>query len=168
MALRRSLIRIDKASLLETFSSLKIRNFRYTPSCLQLLRKSISNFSLFFLYSQICVSLQHVLKELSISENFIFKQLSTIEFYVLKKSIKSHNKKFLKKSLYTQHRKLSSLTRGCNLPIFAAHETVNKLMQYKLSQEEIDLLKAGLFNPTRENSKIRNLHYLQKDSSFFY
>ena len=51
MALRRSLLRIDKASLLETFGSLKIRNFGYTPSCLQLLRKSMSNFSLFFLYS---------------------------------------------------------------------------------------------------------------------
>ena len=50
MALRRSLLRIDKASLSETFRSLKIRNFRYTPSCLQLLRKSISSFSLFFLY----------------------------------------------------------------------------------------------------------------------
>ena len=51
MALRRSLLRIDKASLLETFGSLKIRNFGYTPSCLQLLRKSMSNFSLFFFYS---------------------------------------------------------------------------------------------------------------------
>ena len=51
MALRRSLLRIDKASLLETFGSLKLRNFGYTPSCLQLLKKSISNFNLFFLYS---------------------------------------------------------------------------------------------------------------------
>ena len=51
MALQRSLLRIDKASLLETFSSLKIRNFGYTPSCLQWLRKSISNFCLFFLNS---------------------------------------------------------------------------------------------------------------------
>ena len=51
MALQRSLLRIDKASLLETFGSLKIRNFGYTPNCLQLLRKSISNFSLLFLYS---------------------------------------------------------------------------------------------------------------------
>ena len=51
MALRRSLLRIDKAPLLETFRSLKIRNFGYTPSCLQLLRKLKSNFSLFFLYS---------------------------------------------------------------------------------------------------------------------
>ena len=148
MALQRSILRIDE-SLFEIFGSLKIRNFRYPPSCLQLLRKSISNFILSFLYSQICVSLQHVLKELSTSKNFIFKQLSTIKFYVLKKSINSHNKKLLKKSLYTQHKKLSSLTRGCNLPIFTANETVNKLMQYKLSQEKIDLLKAGLVNPTR-------------------
>ena len=51
MALRRSLLRIDKASLLETFGSLKIRNFGYTSSCLQLLRNSMSNFSLLFLYS---------------------------------------------------------------------------------------------------------------------
>ena len=29
--------------------------------------------------------LQHVLKELSISENFLSKQLSTIDFYILKK-----------------------------------------------------------------------------------
>ena len=40
MALRRSLLRIDTASLLQTFGSLKIRNFGNTPSCLQLLRKS--------------------------------------------------------------------------------------------------------------------------------
>ena len=51
MALRRNFLKIDKASFLETFSSLKIRNFVYTPSCLELLRKSMSNFSLFFLYS---------------------------------------------------------------------------------------------------------------------
>ena len=51
MALRRSLLRIDKASLLETFGSLKIKNFGYTPSCLQLLRELMSNFSLLFLYS---------------------------------------------------------------------------------------------------------------------
>ena len=51
MALRRSLLQVHKAPLLETFGSLKIRNFGYAPSCLQLLRKSMSNFSLFFLYS---------------------------------------------------------------------------------------------------------------------
>ena len=33
--------------------------------------------------------LQHGLKKLSISENFVSKQLSTIDFYILKKSITS-------------------------------------------------------------------------------
>ena len=45
--------------------------------------------------------LQHVSKDLSLSENFLFKQLSTVDFYILTKSITSHNKKSLLKSLYT-------------------------------------------------------------------
>ena len=77
--------------------------------------------------------LQHVLKELSISGNFISKQLSTIDFYILKKPLTSHNKKLLQKSLYTQHKKLSSLTRGCSLPLFTANETIANLMQSQLS-----------------------------------
>ena len=72
--------------------------------------------------------LQHVSKDLSLFENFLSKQLSTIDFYILTKSITSHNKKSLLKSLYTQQKKLSSLN-----------------MQYELSQEESDLLKAGLY-----------------------
>ena len=89
--------------------------------------------------------LQHVLKELSISENFLSKQLSTIDFYILKKSTISYNNKSLQKSLYIQQKKLSSLTRGCSLPIFTANETITNLTQYELSQEESDLLKAGLY-----------------------
>ena len=45
--------------------------------------------------------LQHALKELSISKNFLSKQLSTIDFYILKKSTISYNNKSLQKSLYT-------------------------------------------------------------------
>ena len=45
-------------------------------------------------------------------------QLSTIDFYILTKSIRLYNKKSLQKSLYTQQKKLSSLKRDCNLPIF--------------------------------------------------
>ena len=71
--------------------------------------------------------LQQVLKELSISENFISKQLPTIDFYILKKSITSHNKKLLQKPLYIQHKKLSSLMRGCSLPIFTANETITNI-----------------------------------------
>ena len=69
----------------------------------------------------------------------------TIDFYILTKSITSYNKKSLQKSLYTQQKKLSSLTRDCNLPIFTANETITNLTQYELSQEESDLLKAGLY-----------------------
>ena len=89
--------------------------------------------------------LQHLSKELSLSENFLSTQLSTIDFYILTKSITSHNKKSLQKSLCTQQKKLSSLTRDCNLPIFTANKTITNLTQYELSQEESDLLKAGLY-----------------------
>ena len=51
----------------------------------------------------------------------------------------------LQKSLYTQQKKLSSLTRDYNLPIFKANETITDLTQYELSQKESDLLKAGLY-----------------------
>ena len=89
--------------------------------------------------------LQHLSKELSLSKNFLQTQLSSIDFYILAKSITSYNKKSLQKSLNTQQKKLSSLTRDWNLPIFRAKETITNLTQYKLSQEESDLLKAGLY-----------------------
>ena len=95
--------------------------------------------------------LQHLSKELSLSENFLCTQLSTIDFYILTKSITSYNKKSLniqqkkQKSLNTQQKKLSSLTRDCNLPIFTANETITNHTQYELSQEESDLLKTDLY-----------------------
>ena len=48
--------------------------------------------------------LQHLSKELSLSENLLSIQLSTIDFYILTKSITSSNKKSLQKSLYTQQK----------------------------------------------------------------
>ena len=56
--------------------------------------------------------------------------------------------------LYTQHKKLSSLSRGCSLPIFTGNETITNLAQYELSQEETDLLNAGLYFQTQRD-KIR-------------
>ena len=89
--------------------------------------------------------LQYFSKELSLSKNFLSKQLSTIDFYILTKSISSHNKESLWKTLNTQQKKWSSLTKNCNLPTFTANETITNLTQYELSQEESDLLKAGLY-----------------------
>ena len=67
--------------------------------------------------------LLHLSKELTLSVNVLSTQLSTIDFYILTKSITSYNKKSLQKSLYTQQKRLSSLTGDCNLPIFTANET---------------------------------------------
>ena len=85
---------------------------------------------------------QHLSKELSLSENVLSTQLSTIDFYILTKSITSYNKKSLQKSLYTQQKKLFSLTRDCNLPIFTANKAITNLMQSELSQKKSDLLKC--------------------------
>ena len=49
------------------------------------------------------------------------------------------------KSLYTQHKGLSSLMGAYSLPIFTANKTITNIMQYELSEEEIDLLKAALY-----------------------
>ena len=50
MALRRSLLRIDEASLFETFHSLKIRNFGYTPK-LHPIVSSVGTFNYYDLLS---------------------------------------------------------------------------------------------------------------------
>ena len=78
--------------------------------------------------------LQHLSKELSLSENFLSTQISTIDFYILTKSITLYNKKSLQKLLYTQQQNLSSLTRDCNLPILIANKTITNLTQYEFSQ----------------------------------
>ena len=85
--------------------------------------------------------LQHLSKELSVSENFLSTQPSSIDFYIFTKSITLYNKKSLQKSLYTLQKKLSSLTRDCNLPIFTANETFTNLTQYQLSRKNLIYLK---------------------------
>ena len=89
--------------------------------------------------------LQQFSEEFRLLENVLSKQLSSVDFNILTKSISSHNKKSLQKSLYTQQKMLSSLARDCSLSIFTANETITSLTDYKLSQEYSDLLKAGLY-----------------------
>ena len=101
--------------------------------------------------------LQHVSKELSQFKTFLSKQLSTIDFYILNKSITSHSKKSLKKLLNSQHKKLSSLTRNCSLPAFTFNKTITSLSQCRLSQEEFNLLKAGLYFSIQPD-KILKIH----------
>ena len=51
----------------------------------------------------------------------------------------------LRKRYTLKKKKLCSLKRDCNLPIFTAIEIITNLTKYELSQEESDLLKAGLY-----------------------
>ena len=90
--------------------------------------------------------LQHLSKELSLSVNFLSTQLSNMDFFIITKSIILYNRNRCR-NRYTLHKKcLSSLKRDYNLPIFTADETITNLTQYELSQEESDLLKAGLYS----------------------
>ena len=109
------------------FKLLNVSNKAALSICKRLVRSNINNL------------------KLSLSKNFLSTQLSTTDFYILTKSVTLYNKKLLQKLLYTQQKKLSSLTKDCNLSIFTANETTANFMQYELSQEESDLLKAGLY-----------------------
>ena len=90
--------------------------------------------------------LQRPSKEPSLSVNVLSTQLSTIDFYILTKSITSYNKKSLKKSLYTQQKKLSLLTR---------------IATYLYSQ----LMKLLLISRNMNNPK-KNLIYLKQIYAF--
>ena len=88
--------------------------------------------------------LHHVSKELSQSETFLSRQLPAINFYTLKQSITSYNKKSLRKSLNAQQK--SYITDEKLQPTtFTSNETITSLTQSVLSQEEADLLKTGLY-----------------------
>lgn len=88
--------------------------------------------------------LHHVSKELSQSETFLSRQLPAINFYTLKQSITSYNKKSLRKSLNAQQK--SYITDEKLQPTtFISNETITSLTQNVLSQEEADLLKTGLY-----------------------
>ena len=67
---------------------------------------SIGNRLLYSAINKRNKELQHASKHFSQSETLLSKQLSTIDFYILNRSITSHNKKSLQKSLNTQHKNL--------------------------------------------------------------
>ena len=94
--------------------------------------------------------LQHLLKELSLSVSFLSTQLSTIDFYILTKSKTSYNKKSLLKSLCTQEKKLSSLTRDSNLPIFTANETITNLRNITYLSKNLIYLKQVYTLPSNQ------------------
>ena len=83
---------------------------------------------------------QHVSKELSRSETFF-------DFCILNRFITSHNKKLVQKSLNTQQKKISSLTRNCRLSAFTSNEIITNLTQGGLyfSIQPDKTLKSEIF-----------------------
>ena len=90
-------------------------------------------------------------KELSLSEKFFSTQLYPIDFSILIKSITSYKKKSLQKSLHTQQKKLSSLTKDLQLGIGT----------YLYSQ-----LRKVLLIPSNINYSRKNLIYLKQVYTF--
>ena len=92
---------------------------------------------------------------------FLSKQLSIIDYYILTKSITSHNKKSPQKSLYTQQKSflhwqgVSTYQYSQLTKLFL----ISRNMNYP-RKNLIYLKKIYTFSPTRRNSKIRNLHHL--------
>ena len=86
------------------FQLLNVSNKDALSICKRLLRSAINKRN---------EELQHFLKEPSLSINILSTQLFTVDFYILTKSITSHNKKWLQKSLYTQEKSLP-ISRNMN------------------------------------------------------
>ena len=93
--------------------------------------------------------LQHVLKEFSVSENFISRQLSIIDFYMLKSSIYNITPRC--GNCYIPNAENIITDKRFQLPIFTANKTITNL-----SQEEADLLKAVYIFPFNQ-IKFENL-----------
>ena len=100
--------------------------------CKRLLRSTINKHN---------KELQHLSKEVSLSENILSTQLFTIDVYILLKFITLHNKMLLQKVIFTEEE--------LYFVYITANETITNLLQSEISQEESDLLKAALYNPTR-------------------
>ena len=69
----------------------------------------------------------------------------------------------MRKLLNTRQKKLSPLMRSFSLPKLTANENITKLTQYELSQEETDLLEAGLYFSIQPDN-LNNLKYEETKS----
>ena len=61
------------------------------------------------------IELQHVSKDLSLSENFLSEQLSTIDFYILTKSITSHKQEIASEIVICSKKKVIITLEGLQL-----------------------------------------------------
>ena len=92
-------------------------------------------------------------RDLAKHEDKLRAVFSTLDFYVLVQKIGDNVRKKELSTIKSHHKKLSSLTKNTFLP-FNHKETVNNLSSFKLTEEQLDILKNGLTHaipPNRVN-----------------
>ena len=84
--------------------------------------------------------------------------------------MKKNVDKNISKAISTHRKKLKNLTKNAELP-FSPNETVNNLSSYKLTNDELELLKIGLgfsikpprLNKTNTLASFEKIHYTMKN-----
>ena len=82
--------------------------------------------------------------------------MSSADLYILKKLLIALITKAVNNVISTHKKKLKSLTKNIQIP-FTSDETIKNLSSYKLTEEEVQILKYGLKHP------IEPKHLLQTD-----
>ena len=90
-----------------------------------------------------CKEQKQIKKELEHLTQCIKAKLNSVDWYILSKLIKKNVNKKMKSAIWTHEKKLRNLTKNHVLP-FTSKEIVSNMSSYKLSDEELDILKNGL------------------------
>ena len=96
--------------------------------------------------------------------------LNSVDWYFLNKALKNNVDKNISKVISTHRKKLKNLTKNSELP-FSPNETVNNLSSWKLTDDELELLKNGLgfsikpphLNKTNILASFERIHYTMKN-----
>ena len=72
--------------------------------------------------------------------------MSSVDLYILKKCIKHNVGKAVNNLISSHEKKLKNLTKNTQIP-FTSEETIKKLSSYKLTDDEIEILKYGWKHP---------------------
>ena len=73
-------------------------------------------------------------------------ELSSVDLYILKKCSRHNVGKAVNNVISTHEKKLKNLTKNTQRP-FTSEETIKNLSSYKLTDEEVEILKFGLKYP---------------------
>ena len=78
-------------------------------------------------------------------------KLSSVDLYILKKCIRHNVEKAVNNVLISLHeKKLKNQTKIIQIP-FTSDKTIKNLSSYKLTEEELEILKYGLKHPIEPN-----------------